>query len=198
MRRLEFNPRRVLARRRAAPDATEGVDAGFTLIELMVVLLIMAILLAIAIPTFLGVKYSAQDRAAQSNLVNASISIKALFAQGGYYPQSPSMVAAANMSEPELSFTTAGVVSSPADHVSLVVSPDGQIVVLTDMSADGRCWFAEVNEEQTQTSDGGWEFGVTPDQGVYYGVSTNVRATCAASLIGGLTIFSGWSATFPA
>jgi type IV pilus assembly protein PilA len=32
-----------------------GEDAGFTLIELMVVLLIMAILLAIAIPTFLGV-----------------------------------------------------------------------------------------------------------------------------------------------
>ena len=32
-----------------------GEDAGFTLIELMVVLLILAILLAIAIPTFLGV-----------------------------------------------------------------------------------------------------------------------------------------------
>ena len=31
-----------------------GQDAGFTLIELMVVLLILAILLAIAIPTFLG------------------------------------------------------------------------------------------------------------------------------------------------
>ncbi len=34
-------------------------EGGFTLIELMVVLLIIAILLAIAIPTFLGVTSSA-------------------------------------------------------------------------------------------------------------------------------------------
>ena len=37
----------------------------------MVVLLILAILLAIAIPTFLGVTKSANDRAAQSNLNTA-------------------------------------------------------------------------------------------------------------------------------
>ena len=48
----------------------EGLEEGFTLIELMVVLLIIAILLAIAIPTFLGVTNSASDRAAQSNLTN--------------------------------------------------------------------------------------------------------------------------------
>src|SRR5579884_3662101 len=46
-------------------------DEGFTLIELMVVILIIAILLAIAIPTFLGARSRAQDRAAQSSLRNA-------------------------------------------------------------------------------------------------------------------------------
>ena len=59
--------------------AGEAADAGFTLIELMVVLLIIAILLAIAIPTFLGVSGSANDRAAQSNLSNALIEVKALY-----------------------------------------------------------------------------------------------------------------------
>ncbi len=58
-----------------------GEDAGFTLIELMVVLLILAILLAIAIPTFLGVTKSANDRAAQSNLNTAFVNAKAAFQQ---------------------------------------------------------------------------------------------------------------------
>ena len=45
----------------------------------MVVLLILAILLAIAIPTFLGVTKSANDRAAQSNLNTALINAKTIF-----------------------------------------------------------------------------------------------------------------------
>jgi type IV pilus assembly protein PilA len=46
-------------------------EGGFTLIELMVVVLIIAILIAIAIPTFLGARKRAQDKQAQSNLRNA-------------------------------------------------------------------------------------------------------------------------------
>src|SRR5262249_6810525 len=55
--------RSLMARRR------DG-DEGFTLIELMVVVLIIAILIAIAIPTFLGARQRAQNRAAQSSLRN--------------------------------------------------------------------------------------------------------------------------------
>src|ERR1039458_10064870 len=68
---------RLNDRRDAAGEI--GEDAGFTLIELMVVLLIMAILLAIAIPTFLGVTKSANDRAAQSNLNTAMLNAKAAY-----------------------------------------------------------------------------------------------------------------------
>src|SRR5665213_1992851 len=67
--------KRLNDRRDAAGET--GEDAGFTLIELMVVLLILAILLAIAIPTFLGVTKSANDRAAQSNLNTGMLNAKA-------------------------------------------------------------------------------------------------------------------------
>src|SRR5260221_291608 len=50
-----------------------GDEGGFTLIELMVVVLIIAILIAIAIPTFLGARSRAQDKQAQSNLRNALV-----------------------------------------------------------------------------------------------------------------------------
>ncbi|MDH3606212.1 MAG: prepilin-type N-terminal cleavage/methylation domain-containing protein [Acidimicrobiia bacterium] len=54
-------------------------DEGFTLIELMVVVLIIAILVAIAIPTFLGQRKNAQDSAAKSNVRNALATEKAYF-----------------------------------------------------------------------------------------------------------------------
>jgi len=62
-------------------------DEGFTLIELMVVVLIIAILLAIAIPTFLGARQRAQDRAAQSNLRNAFTTEKVYYTDNQKYTQ---------------------------------------------------------------------------------------------------------------
>ena len=54
-------------------------DSGFTLVELMVVVLIIAILIAVAIPTFLGARTRAQDRASQSELRNALTAAKVFY-----------------------------------------------------------------------------------------------------------------------
>ena len=58
---------------------------GFTLIELMVVVLIIAILIAIAIPTFLGLRERAQNRSAQSDLRNALTAAKAFYTDADKY-----------------------------------------------------------------------------------------------------------------
>ena len=60
-------------------------DEGFTLIELMVVVLIIAILLAIAIPTFLGARERAQNRAAQSDIRNALTAEKVFYTDTEQY-----------------------------------------------------------------------------------------------------------------
>lgn len=51
-------------------EARRG-DRGFTLIELMVTALVIAILIAIAIPTYLGLAQRARDKDAQSVVRNA-------------------------------------------------------------------------------------------------------------------------------
>jgi type IV pilus assembly protein PilA len=56
---------------------------GFTLIELLMVVTIIGILLAIAIPTYLGTRRGADDRAAQTLVRNLLVSARSASVEGG-------------------------------------------------------------------------------------------------------------------
>src|SRR5437660_9790630 len=85
-------------------------EQGFTLIELMVVVLIIAILIAIAIPTFLGARQRAQDRAAQSSLRNALTAAKTIYTDKQDY--NDATAAGLLTVEPSLTYNAAGVASA--------------------------------------------------------------------------------------
>src|SRR5207302_9983569 len=81
-----------------------GSEEGFTLIELMVVVLIIAILIAIAIPTFLGARERAQNRSAQSNVRNALTAEKTSYTDTQTYSATSATLTAI---EPSLTYVTA-------------------------------------------------------------------------------------------
>ena len=128
----------------------------------MVVLLILAILLAIAIPTFLGVTKSANDRAAQSNLNTALINAKALYQSQGQSYTSTAVTSSAlfatalHSAEPALTFSA--IASSTQANISVAVSTDGNGLVLAAYSkSSNNCWLMIDNPVlPTQTSNAPW------------------------------------------
>jgi type IV pilus assembly protein PilA len=162
----------IIAKLRARRD---GDEEGFTLIELMVVVLIIAILIAIAIPTFLGAQNKAKDRAAQSSLRNALTAAKTLYTDSSDY--TTATPAALQGVEPSLTFcdgTPATTLASKCNAAALSIGPKGvstantsaDEIVFAARSASGTCFYLK----DTATGPG-TEFGTSPDG----------QATCTAA-----------------
>ena len=131
----------------------ERDEDGFTLIELMVVVLIIAILLAIAIPTFLGARNRANDRAAQSSLRNALTSAKTIFTDAQDYSTATST--ALQAVEPSLTFLDTTGPSTKAKEVSVDPATTTSWAAAA-MSASGTCFYIK---DVATTSAGGTFFG---------------------------------------
>jgi type IV pilus assembly protein PilA len=130
-------------------------EGGFTLIELMVVVLIIAILIAIAIPTFLGARKSAQDRAAQADLRNALTALRV-----GYNDTQDYQAAGAELAsiEPSLTYNSAGGSSGPSNIAWSTTGPAPVTSAgLAALAADGTCW------QLYDTATAGTSFGSTPN-----------------------------------
>lgn len=66
-------------------------DQGFTIVELLIVIVVIGILALLVITTYSGIQSKARDAKRQSDLKSLQTQIEAFFSQNGYYPSQPDL-----------------------------------------------------------------------------------------------------------
>jgi type IV pilus assembly protein PilA len=114
-------------------------EKGFTLIELLVVILIIGILAAIAIPSFISQKDKAGDASAKSYVRNMQTAEETYFTDNNAYAPNP---AALQAIEPALNSTPGGAAPTatlvPAGGFTISVGSRAGVVYTIIRDATGR------------------------------------------------------------
>jgi len=203
---------RRLKERRNRP----GDETGFSLIELMIVLLVIAVLLAVAIPTYLSARDRAENRAAQETLNHANTLALSTYARNGTWTGNGTIFSAsfqANIGTVEngdgaipLGTSQSGALP-PGTPLNQLIAENhgGQWVLLENASQDGWCFGVLSVESASSTAltghaalgPGGGaptvDLGSVPGVGTWYAAEKQQGGSCT---VGGFA--SGWQSTWSA
>jgi type IV pilus assembly protein PilA len=131
-------------------------EEGFTLVELMAVVLILAVLLMLALPTFLGTRVRAADRATQADIRNAFAAERAYYTDTLTYTTDPAQMTAIEAAITYVDGDTPLVTGVAYLHLH----PLPNEIFVSAMSASGTCWYLR------EIDGGGARFASDPACGV--------------------------------
>lgn len=123
-------------RGRGSEQRTAGREAGFSLVEMAVVIVVLSILVAIAIPTFLSARGRASDSAAKSRARQGLVTQKTYFSDKGIWGSASDIQPV----EPSVEFSDLG--AGPKVLGKVYIKVEGEVATLVSRSASGTCYWA--------------------------------------------------------
>lgn len=131
-------------------DDNRRSEAGFSLVEMLVVVLILGILVGLGVPTFLRAQAGSSDAAAKTRARQALLTQKTFYTDRGTWGQASEMQAV----EPSLQFADLPA-EGPQVLGRVYVRVDGATATLVSRSASGNCYWI-------RAADTGTAFANTP------------------------------------